>query len=577
MNLTALSAPAFWLGALALAGVLFALQRLRVRHREVLVVTTMFWREALEDTRARTLVERFRHPLVYAFLLLLALTAWLGVAAPRANRDDGARHVLLLDLSAPMAAGQRFDDSVRALVAEVARVERDQRTVVACGEHLVALLVPGEDEVLLRERLALLAPQAAAPSVERALFAFARSREGERPVRAQVFGAAPVRAEVLARLGPATTVERVAPSDAAPAPRAPAIVGLAAARSPLARGRVDVWIEVDGAVDGSRVRAERVRGAEREVLVATRSERADGGSLRVVYAGVLADGAVFSARLDDAAAVPTQATADLVLPDLSPLRVAIGAGLPGPLALVLTSHPDLELVESGAEVVVCLAGDPLAAAAPALLLTESNDGPAFELVHTGADDARGLLFEALGDLGLEWVDAGALADATGRSIEFGESTAARRGFALWRELVEGDSPFAADSAFPAFVARALEWLAGRPEPRFAPRVGESLAGVRAPFRRVGADVVLEPAGDEFVPTGAGLFERAGDPPSPSLAAPPTLVSAGPAREFGGDALATVRAARSAPSSAFDLTNLVLLALAALFVTEWVLVRRERIS
>jgi hypothetical protein len=577
MNLTALSAPAFWLGALALAGVLFALQRLRVRHREVLVVTTMFWREALEETRARTLVERFRHPLVYAFLLLLALTAWLGVAAPRANRDDGARHVLLLDLSSPMAAGQRFDDSVRALVAEVARVERDQRTVVACGEHLVTVLVPGEDEVLLAERLALLAPAAAAPSVERALLAFARSRDGERPVRAQVFGTAPVRAEVLARLGPATTVERVAPSDAAPAPRAPAITGLAAARSPLARGRVDVWIEVDGALDASRVRAERVRGNEREALVATRSERSESGRLRIVHAGVLADGAVVAVRLDDPAAVATQARAELVLPDLTPLRVAVGSGLPGPLALVLTSHPDLEIVETGPEVVVCLAGDALAAAAPALLVTESADGPAFELVHTGADDARGLLFEALGDLGLEWVDAGALADATGRRIEFGESTAARRGFALWRELVVDESPFAADSAFPAFVARALEWLAGRPEPRFAPRVGETLAGVQAPFRRAGDGLVLDPVGDDFVPTRAGLYERAGDPPSPALGAPPTLVSAGPARTLGLDALAAPRAARSAPSSAFDLTNLVLLALAALFVTEWVLVRRERIS
>ena len=35
------------LGALALAGLLFLLQRLRVRHHERTVITTLFWHQAV--------------------------------------------------------------------------------------------------------------------------------------------------------------------------------------------------------------------------------------------------------------------------------------------------------------------------------------------------------------------------------------------------------------------------------------------------------------------------------------------------------------------------------------------------
>ena len=76
MSFTALSGSAFLGGLVATAAVLYALQRLRVRHESRTVVTSLFWREATEETRARSLFERFRHPLAYAMALLCAgLTA----------------------------------------------------------------------------------------------------------------------------------------------------------------------------------------------------------------------------------------------------------------------------------------------------------------------------------------------------------------------------------------------------------------------------------------------------------------------------------------------------------------------
>ena len=61
----AFSLGAWFLGAAALAAGLFLLQRLRVRHRPVVVVSTLFWQEALQEARARVLVQRFRHLFTY--------------------------------------------------------------------------------------------------------------------------------------------------------------------------------------------------------------------------------------------------------------------------------------------------------------------------------------------------------------------------------------------------------------------------------------------------------------------------------------------------------------------------------
>ncbi len=46
MSFGNLGAPLVIAGLLGLAGVLYLLQRLRVRHRELTVVTTLFWLES---------------------------------------------------------------------------------------------------------------------------------------------------------------------------------------------------------------------------------------------------------------------------------------------------------------------------------------------------------------------------------------------------------------------------------------------------------------------------------------------------------------------------------------------------
>src|SRR5205814_6815643 len=70
--------PAAWvLGGLAgLAALLFVLQQLRTRYRDVTVVTTMFWKQVVDEAPVRKLRERFRHPWAYALILLIAGLVW---------------------------------------------------------------------------------------------------------------------------------------------------------------------------------------------------------------------------------------------------------------------------------------------------------------------------------------------------------------------------------------------------------------------------------------------------------------------------------------------------------------------
>ena len=114
MSVLGLSFMTYGLGLLGLAAGLFLLQRLRVRHREVPVVTTLFWQQATEARRARVFVERFRHPWAYALFLLIAGLLWTAFAQPATEQDGDVAHVILLDGSAGMAVGDRFEEAGRA-------------------------------------------------------------------------------------------------------------------------------------------------------------------------------------------------------------------------------------------------------------------------------------------------------------------------------------------------------------------------------------------------------------------------------------------------------------------------------
>ena len=126
-----------------LATLLFYLQRLRVRHREVEVATTLFWHEATRHAQARVFRKQFRHPAAYLLILSIASLIWLALAEPHFSPRDNVETIVLLDGSAGMARTDRFDRAVDAMRDAVARVDPARRTVILCAGFGQTLLHPG--------------------------------------------------------------------------------------------------------------------------------------------------------------------------------------------------------------------------------------------------------------------------------------------------------------------------------------------------------------------------------------------------------------------------------------------------
>ena len=90
MSFGLLSTFAVLLGIVLLAIGLWLLQRLRVQHREVTVLSTLFWQSAIEETRARVFVKRFRHWPAWVLLVAIASLLWMLLARPQSTSFDSA-------------------------------------------------------------------------------------------------------------------------------------------------------------------------------------------------------------------------------------------------------------------------------------------------------------------------------------------------------------------------------------------------------------------------------------------------------------------------------------------------------
>ena len=109
MSFALLSTFAVLLGILALAIGLWLSQLLRVQHREVEVISTLFWQSALEETRARVFTRRFRHWPAWLLLVAIASLLWMLLAQPQTEAVNSMQHVVLLDRSAENATTRTAD------------------------------------------------------------------------------------------------------------------------------------------------------------------------------------------------------------------------------------------------------------------------------------------------------------------------------------------------------------------------------------------------------------------------------------------------------------------------------------
>lgn len=561
-------------GIAGLAGVLFFLQRLRIRHRPVPVTTSLFWRAAAAEAPARTLREHFRHPWAYLLVLLIAALLWLAFARPqRTTSAQDTFQVLILDGSAGMAIGSRYADAVAALRHEVARLPADARQVIWCGAGVRTLLEPGEPELLLERRLAGLLPVAAPAGIEPLLRDLAVVEHPGRKTAVEIFGAAPVQPETLAAL-PNLVVTR-APTGKLPNASNHGLVALG-----VADAASGVWNHVDAffqvaanrtfdpaavhfaiELDGIPVAATAihpVRGDARNGFLVS-DLPAHGGMLKV--------------RLTTEDALPFDNVARLRLPDRPRVPVRVSPSLPAIVRTALKADPRVALVDTDAAVVVRSRGETFGGPLPALEFGPSDNAqPAFLIVHPATLAAGAVLTNTADALGLKEIDATSLATTARRPIEVSVQTGPQWRIEVWRELLDDHYDFVQSRAFPIFLAKTVRWLSdARPElPHLAaghPLQTDALDSQLQPVTSTGR--VLNPLGTAYVPEVAGDLRLRSTPFPTAVALLDTDVT-------------TLRTTplpaptAGVPSAHLDLVTWLLSAAFGLLMIEWYLHRTSRV-
>lgn len=504
MSFTTLTWPWILAGLGALAGLLFLLQRLRIRHRKVVVPTTLFWRAAAEEAPARTLLERFRHPWAYVLILLICALLWLAFSNPTPkDQADSTLHVAVLDASAVMTAGSRYDDAVAALRSHVRALPASQRQVIWSGGETRTLLNPGEHDLLLVKRLNGLRPDAAPIQLDTLLRSFGQIARPDRPVSVTLFGASPLRFASESASGSLRITRAALPSDSTGPNQGIVSLGMSDAASG-AWSEVDVYVEVagtDAATDpGLQIELDGVP-LPPERLAALPLSAAKG----YLISSLPATGGLLSVRLPDRDAIAADNSAELRLPIRPRIRVQLSPSLES-LRKALLADPAVELASEGSHVVIRREGEQFGNGQPAIEFVTRKQSAAFSFVHPARLDSRVVLHEAVMSTGLREVDANELASTAQQAIEVAVLPGEQWQIRLWGELITPEFNFTDSRAFPLFLSNSIRWLAqvpgllpyaaaGRPLVRDTPDNAARILDA--------AGRAVDPLGDAFIPARAG--------------------------------------------------------------------------
>jgi len=577
MSFANLSLLAVGAGIVGLAAVLYLLQRLRVRYREIPVVTTLFWREAVEQAPVRVFRKRFRH--LFAYLLILAICSliWISFADPRLeNRSAGQEnYVLLLDGSAGMARSGRFERVVAALREDVARLPDNAREVLWVGATVKKLLAFGEHPLLLDERLQHLAPEAAPSSVENQLRQLAAvSREG-RATTVLIYGDAPVRQEILDSLPSWVKVVRAESSEVEVGNAGISVLGIGEAISG-AWNKVDLIVGIQDDEDRVITRDDFTIEIDGQALEVSAIEETKPGTFFV--RDVPAEGGLLQVRLDRDDVLSLDNVARLRLPHRLPIKVLLSPSLVEVLGGLLSFDRAVELTDQNPDVIVRRQGEdvgtePFNAAKPVLeFVPMKSQSVAFSLIYGDGQKTPPSLAEVMSSIGLNQIDASTLAETARQPIGVSMQAGPVWNFSVWEELIGSEFNFVQSRSFPLFIAKSLRWLSGVKTwyPYIA--AGQPLVAASDGRQYIFADQkgdILETLGAEFVPARAGTLLDASGRQAPGsddlsvslLDSPVTLGVTGVTLDVFDASLATVFKSQNL------VTWLLMLALSLLAI-EW---------
>jgi hypothetical protein len=556
-------------GTLVLAGLLFLLQRLRVRRQVVRVPTSMFWRMAVQAAPARVLHERFRHWLAYALVLSIALLLWLAASGLQMAPGTARRTQLFyLDASAAMTAPHAFDDAAAALIADARAVPADRREVVLGDPYGTLLLARGEDIALLPARLKEVRP-GLYPS---AFPLWVGARTGllkAAPLPAlHYYGARAAAQDGSARL------DRTMEFDVGYlAPRIQNNRGIVAlGASPAASG---AWDKADVLVAVSAPAGQGVDGGDLAFALDGHSftpaltARGEG---RFLLHDLPANGAALAVSLTRGDAFPADDSAGLRLPLRRRITVAMTQAVPAPVQAVVRADPAFVVgPPSAAQVVLRMQQDAATPGLPEMVLVgQQGQDAAFRFTRPSGD--QGTIEDALDQAGLAQFDAASLADGLHRPIGAEMVEGPRRALSVWADVFAGRTGFARSPAMPLFVSQGLRWLA-EPQPwvPYAAAGGTLVDLDRTQGLGQGTGLARRALGGSIALPQAGRETMAGLPVTVSLTDRGTTDGV----RLAPPADDSIHMGPGGPPVDWPLVALLLLA-AVLLAAEWVLFQRGRL-
>lgn len=439
MSFSLLSTFAVLLGMLLLAIGLWLAQRLRVQHREVEVLSTLFWQSALEETRARVFTKRFRHWPAWLLLVAISCLLWMLMAQPQTAAFNSTQHVVLLDRSVNDAATRTAD--LELAIERASSLPTSAREIIAVDGHLKTLLALGEsvEQVSLRiDETSDPAP----PGIEWAIEALSLRATSEQPLSIHVVGDAKIEKRFLDAIGEHVAVFRVDRQDSKSNAAQLQTFGVAdSASGQWDQVDVSIGFNPEQPVDATQISVSVNDQPISQSLLAVNETRfqltsieANGGVLNVKVAG--------------------DSVGSLTLPVRQPIRVSFDGDVPESLRELVTLDPACQIVSSDADVRIGSSTD-------ANLRLSSDDQPAF-LIESDHDDPDAALAKLVDTLALKQIDAMAIAEQSNSVVDVQVTSADQRSVAIWGKLFTPSFDFQESRACPILIARSIRWIANQP-------------------------------------------------------------------------------------------------------------------
>ena len=511
-------------GIAALAIGLWLAQRLRVQYREVEVPTTLFWRDAVEETRARVFMRRFRHWRAWGLLVLIASLLWLLLNQPQNVSWDGTRHIVLLDWSVEDPQLRQRDLSLALQLA--AGLPEADREILAVGTRLETLLQPREPLVLAQQRSQTAARPGAA-GMDWAIESLA-ARAGDRsPLAIHVVGDAPIDQTRIQALRTALSATDARNNGSPVQPlslsvyrvkRASLASQVDTATGDLATlgvsdsasgtwNQVDIWIAM---ADPQKAQTRNLsvsldRRPLRQKLMARgngmfeiQALPADGGLLEVAYAG--------------------RTVGAMTLPVRDRIRVQIESDVPQSLRQLVELDSACQIVPDPDSADVVIGSKP-----EANLRLTTRAQPAF-LIQTENENPQQVLSGIVDELALRQIDAMGIAFESGRVVDVQMVSGSRRSLSVWRSLFTAEFDFQESRACPIVVGRALRWLARRPPLVEWAELGKRLPAAAPEFDRASDGIALTNDGRQIRTTRIRPHSKS-TPSKPTLPESPRMLTA----------------------------------------------------